>query len=297
MLLRQVLDTAGLVKDGQDGNSVSSPSKSLAILDVGFGCGDQTWELVRLTRAASHWSRFRYVGLTMNQFQVGAAERRIYRETLSSLPRSSSSSSPRQQQHSPVPVPPADSFTLFCANAALPDAWKPNVKRAIQSMTETGDAGNDGSDGPAFSDRWFLALDCLYHFSPSRMPILRYAAKTLAANFMAFDLVLNDAASWKDVLKVRAIGVMMGCPFHTFLTEAQYTEQLIHCGYDKGSIIIRDISPQVFPGVVRFLEDQDRALSQYGISIGGFKLAGRLFDWFGRSKVVKASIVVARVAR
>ena len=58
--------------------------------------------------------------------------------------------------------------------------------------------------------------------------------------------------------------------------------------------MIRDITEHVFPGVVKFLDDQERALSQYGVSLGGYKLAGRLFDWFGRSKVVKASIVVAR---
>ncbi|KFH42345.1 hypothetical protein ACRE_069250 [Hapsidospora chrysogenum ATCC 11550] len=262
-LLREILSLAGLLgvePTADDGTS----SRSLAVLDVGFGCGDQTLELVRLTQPRG-WSDFRYVGLTMNQDQVYSASRRIYSELAASYHL------------------PAESFTLLCANAAVPRAWKPRVSQAVESLAKGG-----------FTDRWFLALDCLYHFSPSRKPILEYAARILGANFMAFDLILNESASLRDTLTMRAVGMMMGCPMKTFLTEEQYREQLVECGYDAESIVIRDITEHVFPGVVKFLDDQERALSQYGISLGGYKLAGRLFDWFGRSKVVKASIVVAR---
>lgn len=261
-LLREILSLAGLLET--EHAAAQEPLRSLAVLDVGFGCGDQTWELARLTRPRG-WADFRYVGLTMNQHQVQSASRRIYQEVAFSDQLS------------------VDSFKLLCANAAVPDAWKAPVRQAVESLAEE-----------KFTDRWFLALDCLYHFSPSRKPILEYAARKLGANFMAFDLILNDAASLRDTLAVRAVGVMMGCPVRTFLTEEEYMNQLVDCGFDRGSIVIRDITEHVFPGVVKFLDDQDRALSQYGISLGGFKLAGRLFDWFGRSKIVKASIVVAR---
>lgn len=266
MLLRKVLEAAGLVTHDDDtGSHGNSSDRALAVLDVGFGCGDQTWELIRLTKVAERRG-FRYVGLSMNQFQVDVASRRIYLET----------SKPGR--------PPAESFSLFCADAAVPDRWGHNVRTAVETL-----------DDDKFTDRWFLALDCLYHFSPSRKPILEHAAKKLGANLMAFELILNETASWKQVLVARAIGVMMGCPVRTFLTEAEYRRQLVECGYDEQSVIIRDISPHVFPGIVGFLDAQDRALGQYGVSIGGFKLAGRLFDWFERSRVVKASIVVARV--
>jgi hypothetical protein len=263
-LLKEIMKAAGLVGDDVKLDSSSSP-RALSVLDVGFGCGDQTWELVRLAKAED-WDDFRYVGLTANQYQVEAASRRIYQEVAKSGQVA------------------AESFKLFHANAALPKAWKAPVRVAVESLAEE-----------KFTDRWFLALDCLYHFSPSRKPILEYAARQLGANFMAFDLVLNGSATWKNVLAVRAVGVMMGCPVRTFLTEQQYRDQLVGCGYDRDSITIRNISDHTFPGVVRFLEDQERALSQYGISLGGYKLAGRLFDWFGRSRVVQASIVVARV--
>lgn len=260
-LLKQILSLAGLLET-EPAATYDSP-KSLAVLDVGFGCGDQTLELVRLTRPRG-WSDFRYVGLTMNQGQVDSASRRIYGQIAASEQLS------------------VDSFKLLCANAAVPRAWKPGVRQAVESLTEC-----------KFTDRWFLALDCLYHFSPSRKPILEYAARKLGSNFMAFDLILNESASLRDTLIVRAIGMMMGCPMRTFLTGEEYRNQLVECGFDRGSIVIRDITEHVFPGVVKFLDDQERALNQYGVSLGGHKLAGRLFDWFRRSKVVKASIVVA----
>lgn len=264
-LLQEILKMAGLTDEGADTTGAASSPRGLSVLDVGFGCGDQTLELIRVVQA-ENWGSFRYVGLTNNEYQVQAASSRIYPEVAKSGQIET------------------EALSLLHANAALPRAWKPPIRREVESLA-----------GEGFTDRWFLALDCLYHFSPSRKPILTYAAQHLGANFMAFDLILNEAASTRDVLAVRAVGVMMGCPVRTFLTEQQYREQLVECGYDGSSITIRNISDHTFPGVVKFLEDQERALSQYGISLGGYKLAGRLFDWFGRSRVVKASIVVARV--
>ncbi|VUC21858.1 unnamed protein product, partial [Clonostachys rosea] len=46
-LLRNILDRAGILN--QPGKPQQTP-RSLAVLDLGFGCGDQTFELVRLTR-------------------------------------------------------------------------------------------------------------------------------------------------------------------------------------------------------------------------------------------------------
>lgn len=227
-------------------------------MDVGFGCGDQTCELIRLTQP----STISYVGLTMNQFQVDTASRNVshYLSKTSHLT--------------------FDSFKLFCTNAAVPDKWRAPVQEAVESSTQ------------GFTERWLLALDCLYHFKPSRKPLLEYNAKTLDANMMAFDLLLNPEASFWDTWKLRVIGIMMACPIYTFLTEEEYRKQLVECGYR--SVVIQDITEHVFPGVVRFLDDQERALSDYGVSLGGYKLAGRLFDWFNKSGAVKAVLVVAR---
>ena len=249
-LLKELLRLAGLLES-------PAGTLDLALVDVGFGCGDQTCELIRLTQP----STLRYVGLTMNQFQVDTASRNV------SMFLSKTS-------HLTM-----ESFKLFCANAAVPRAWGAPVKQAVQSVAEG-------------TERWLLALDCLYHFSPSRRPLFRYNAEELKAGMMAFDLLLNPEASLWNTWKLRAIGVMMGCPVYTFLTEEEYRKQLLDCGYQ--SVVIQDITKHVFPGVTRFLDDQERALSDYGVSLGGYKLAGRLFNWFGKSGVVKAVLVVAR---
>jgi hypothetical protein len=238
---------------------------SLGVLDVGFGCGDQTWELVRLLRPAS----LQYVGLTMNEAQVQSASRRIHQE----LARDAEAKALSEA------ITPA-SFRLFRADAARPETWNEGARAALSKL--------DGDQ------KWLLALDCLYHFRPSRRPLLSYAARGLGANVMAFDLVLNDGVSTLEMLTVRAVGLMMGCPLRTFLTESEYRAQLADCGFDGSDAVLRDISEHVFLPVAGFIDGQDRRLAEYGVSMGGFKLAGRLFAWFGRSRVVRAVVVVAK---
>ncbi|KAF4454781.1 s-adenosylmethionine-dependent methyltransferase family [Fusarium albosuccineum] len=264
-LLKQVVGLAGLLD--QDLIATGAPG-SLAILDLGFGCGDQTWELARLAQSQG-FRDFRYVGLTLNDAQVQTSRRKIYREVASA-----------GADAGPVT---AESFSLFCANAAKPETWTPQVSDAVYSLADE-----------RFTERWLLALDCLYHFSPSRKPVFEHAARELDANFMAFDLLINESASTADILKARAIGKMMGCPLRTFLSEKEYRDQLVECGYDRKLITVKEITDDVFSGLVRFMDRQDQLLGEYGVSLGGLKLAGRLFNWFDRSRVVRAVVVVAR---
>ncbi|RDA89747.1 hypothetical protein CP533_2928 [Ophiocordyceps camponoti-saundersi (nom. inval.)] len=267
-LLREMLRTAGLLDRGSEAGAI-------AILDLGFGCGDQTLALARLLKPKSS-HHFRYVGLTLSRSQLRTAERRLQRELAS--PRNASSLALA-----------LECFQLFCADAAKPASWSPTVRDAVLGLGGGGGAATLGH-------RWLLALDCLYHFSPSRKPVFRFAAGRLDANLAAFDLILNDQASWRDTLLVCMVGLLMSCPLRTFLTEDRYRADMVECGYDPKSITIRDVSDDVFAGVADYLERQEEALSPYGISIGGFKLAGRLFGWFDRSRVVKAVIVVGRTS-
>ncbi|PFH61595.1 hypothetical protein XA68_16945 [Ophiocordyceps unilateralis] len=248
-LLVEMLKTAKLVGRGSEAGTV-------AVLDLGFGCGDQTLALARLLRPKSN-HHFRYVGLTLDRSQLRAAERRLQRELAS--PEDASL------------VLSRECFQLFCADAAKPASWTPAIRDAVLGV---GDAD--------FADRWLLALDCLYHFSPSRRPVFGFAAQTLDANVVAFDLILNEKASRRDTLLVCMVGLLMSCPLRTFLTEDRYKADMVECGYDPESIVIRDISDDVFAGVADYLGRQEDALSRYGISIGGFKLAGRLFGWRNR---------------
>ncbi|KAM0271951.1 hypothetical protein ACHAQH_008890, partial [Verticillium albo-atrum] len=200
-LLKQLLTTAGLLTPK---SQITSRPGALAILDLGFGCGDQTWHLARLT-APAQWSDFRYVGLTLNEAQVQSASRKICREVAAS---SSSELDIR-----------ADAFKLFRADAARPETWSTPVAGAVQALADE-----------RFTERWLIALDCLYHFSPSRRPVFEFAARELGAQVAAFDLLLSEGATWKERVVLRAVAVMMGCPVGTFLVEEEYREQLVGCG-------------------------------------------------------------------
>lgn len=246
-LLREVLAAASLPSSGP-----------LSVLDVGFGCGDQTWELARLVGR----DRLQYAGITNNAAQMRVARARMARELVDG------------QQG-------ASSFSLFLGDASDPDKWDQGVVKAVSSSR---------------GERWLMGLDCLYHFKPSRKPLLRYAAKDLGANFMAFDLLLNDKASAVTKILAKIVCRLMGCPVNAFLTPAEYAAQLIECGYDGESIILRDVSKDVFPGFVAFMKNQETSLQEYGIKMGALKYAGKLFGWFHSSGAVQATIVVARAA-
>ncbi|KAM0257993.1 hypothetical protein ACHAQJ_004036 [Trichoderma viride] len=255
-MLVNLLQAAGLL--------TNDTQNSVAVLDVGFGCGDQTVALAELIQAPSR-PRFRYVGLTLNEVQLQAAQQRL-------------------DGSLPVEAPTAsESFKLFQADAAKPESWNKAVGTAVDALSDD-----------AFAERWLMALDCLYHFSPSRRPIFKHAAQTLGANVMAFDLILSDSASAWQTLAVRLLGFVLLCPWRTFLTEEQYRDQLVECGYDRGHVEIRNVSDHVFAGLSGYLKRQDAALGQYGISLTGYTMVGKVYEWFDRTRILKAAIVVGR---
>lgn len=257
-MLLNILRAAGLVSD--------TARDSVAVLDVGFGCGDQTVALAELIQATSR-PQFRYVGLTLNETQRQAAQQRLDGSLLAADKKDTGNLSVK----------------LFQADAAKPESWDKPITTAIDNLSDT-----------AFSERWLLGLDCLYHFSPSRKPIFKHASQKIDANVMAFDLILGDNASLWQTLAVRLLGFVLLCPWQTFLTEAQYREQLVECGYDRGDIEIKDISDHVFAGLAGFLQRQDAALKPYGISLTGYSAVGRVYDWLDRTRVLKGVIVVGR---
>lgn len=254
-LLREVLTTASLCP--------CQTTEDISILDVGFGCGDQTWELAWCLNAGKR-SMFRYVGITDNPKQVAFAQRRLDTELAATTWQSRCS------------------FKLFRDDGAQPDGWEEELRGELDSFANANDA-------------WLLGLDCLYHFSPSRKPLFEYAARNMHANLMAFDLLLQENASLMSRAIVWCICKLIGCPTRTFLTKQQYAAQLEAAGYAKETIILRDISSDVFPGFVAFMDAQEQVLAEYGIKLGALKVAKRIFGWFGTSGAIRAVIVVARV--
>lgn len=175
------------------------------------------------------------------------------------------------------------SFDIFHADAAIPGLWRPEVTRAVEALAEE-----------TFTERWVLGLDTFYHFVPSREPIFGYAASKLKASIMAFDLTLNDSAPTWQKWTARAIGLMMGCPMRAFITKHDYKRQLMNAGFTEELIQITDITANVFPGLTEFINNQAQRLSVYGISVGKYTVARRIFKWFSRSGSIRAVIVVAR---
>lgn len=207
---------------------------------------------------------FQYTGITDNPKQVAFAQRRLDQELADSR------------------TLPARSISLFHGDAAQPSNWDEELSSAVDGFVDEDNV-------------WLLGLDCLYHFAPSRQPLFQYAARHVRANLMAFDLILNENATLASRVVVWCICKLIGCPTQTFLTKEQYAAQLEAAGYARDTIILRDVSSDVFPGFVAFMDAQEQVLAEYGIKLGALKVAKRIFGWFGTSGAIRAVIVVARV--
>ncbi|KAL4809109.1 hypothetical protein BDV18DRAFT_133969 [Aspergillus unguis] len=310
-LLDQVLATAGLV--GEDGSPVPHDNgKRLRLLDVGIGCGDQSLRCLGYRRgipgstsgsgnadvsAAVKYEDEKktvedkplfdsYTGITSIPVQAKYAAQRLNQE-------SKSSGSSRGE--------------IFCADAANPASWSEELTASIDSPSpspspspstsqsapgESEDPKKEGND-----ENWLLALDTLYHFTPSRKPLFSYTRHTLCGSLMAFDLVLSPTATFLQKLLLRILCLFAGTPFTNFITETEYISLLVSAGYEEEKIVVKDISGHVFSGISGYIRDRDEVLKTYRMSkgMGKFRGAGKLFGWWARSGVVRGVVVVARV--
>ena len=235
---------------------------------MGFGCGDQT---IYLSRQAfvdpqtsipkpDHPKLGRYAGITLDKKQYYFATQHLHEHGI------------RSDQYD---------VRVFCADAAKPSSWSTELLAAVNARMHG-------------HEKWVLALDTLYHFSPSRWPIINYAYGNLHASLMAFDLVLADDASLFSWLLLVIICLLSGCPVVNFVTAREYRRQLVSAGYAEEKIEIRDISEHVFEPLTRFLEERERQLGMIGLGIGGFRVARWMFGWWAKNGVVRAVIVIAR---
>jgi hypothetical protein len=210
-----------------------------------------------------------YVGITLLQSQAQIAQQRV----LLHQERN------KNEEH-------GRSVDVYCADGANPSSWTGQLQDRISHLVDT-------SLEPGMST-WLLALDTMYHFQPSRLPILRYASSTLRASFIAFDLLLADNTSWWQRLKMRLVCWVTGTPFTNFLTREEYVRLLVDAGYDRSRIEIKDISRHVFPGITEFLGRRIQEGQPYGLKLGKFRGARSVFGWWARSGVVRGVVVVAR---
>ncbi|KIW00074.1 uncharacterized protein PV09_08416 [Verruconis gallopava] len=262
-LLEEVLKTAQLMNN----DSVSNSQSTFSVVDLGFGCGDQTLyfeDVLRMQKDNGDSAQFSrrlnaYVGITLDAQQFRIAQSRLR----------------------------SDSYVkIHCGDASKVDAWSEELREDLRSACQT-----NRKEG---HENWLLALDTLYHFKPAKWPVIEYAKRDLDASFMAYDLCIADNLSLWHRLIIRFMAFLGHSPFINWVTVEEYRERLVEIGYAREKIEIRDISEHVFRPLARFMRRRESALEFYGISIGRFRHGIAMFDWWGRSQFVKGCIIVAR---
>ena len=290
----------------------------IKLIDLGFGCGDQTIEITKKypTLAAS------YIGLTINPKQHKFAHQRLSSLRLlhdPSLTPDTPSDHPNKEEaeldkhpnhqtdlldqkledHAKEVNGKEKNVNLFCADAAQPAKWTDELKEAI--TPNLAKQLRENSQKSSLSklrkqETWVLGLDTLYHFSPSRQPIFNHAYQKLQASIMAFDLIFGEGTTLVERTCMRIIALVMGCPMGNFMTAIEYRKQLLKAGYEEDKVEINDISEYVFMGLADYLKKKDEELQVYlGRGIGAYKVFGWVLRWWARSGVVRGCIVVANI--
>jgi hypothetical protein len=281
-LLKAVLIEAGFGSETEGAEMTKDARRPKMLIDLGCGCGDQTIYLMSKTPVRpcdrnwwddrEHCVQFdHYVGITKDPVQARYALKRV--NELEVIAESNEQSEEEKER---------PDVTLFCGNAATPASWNKQIQKCIES-TSIDD-----------SERWVLALDTAYHFSPSRWPVIKHAYAHLHASFMAFDLCLSPKATLNQKLTLRILTTLMGAPWANFVTPDDYRQKLVQAGYANDAIKIVDISQHVFTPLAQYLDEQDTRLKTLGLGIGSFNVAKSLFRWWGQSGVVRGVIIVAR---
>ncbi|KAK7204764.1 hypothetical protein BZA70DRAFT_290082 [Myxozyma melibiosi] len=163
-----------------------------------------------------------------------------------------------------------------------------------------------------------LALDCLYHFTPSRARFLAFAHSSLEAAcerltkqvlsdsprevcFAAEDLLLSSRSSLSlpKLLGLRAICLLTQTPFANFLDEHEYLSLLHAAGFTPAqswTVELQDITEHVFPGLAGFLADRAAARDGVGrwLRFERFAVFGQVVRWWYTQRVVRAYIISAR---
>jgi hypothetical protein len=260
-LLNLLLAEAGFSKD-------TASDRSRCLIDVGFGCGEQTIHLmsekpIRLYDKLwwddeDHRVYFdHYIGITKDKSQHQYAQQRVDEMR-------------------------KDNVSVFCADASTPWLWSEDLfqtSRKAQNITH---------------ETWCLALDTAYHFSPSRWVFFHHMSRYYTASVMAFDLCLSPTATRSQKIVLRILTTLMGAPWANFDTPEGYRQKLIGLGYPEDGIKIIDISDHVFAPLSEFMEEQDRNLKIIGYGLGDFQAAKWLFRWWGNTGLMKGVVVIAK---
>ncbi|KAK9366710.1 hypothetical protein V1509DRAFT_673064 [Lipomyces kononenkoae] len=155
-----------------------------------------------------------------------------------------------------------------------------------------------------------LALDCLYHFQPSREKFFKFVNVALESAFekriqcgdgadvcfAAEDLLKGRELNFSQQLWMRLICTLARTPFKNFISVQEYTKLLEDSGFtkDRGwNVQFEDISDHVFPGLSNFLELRGSGQDGIGkyLRFERFTGFGKVIRWWQDFGVVKAYIV------
>ena len=240
-----------------------SAQKKFSMVEVGCGCAETAQVLLKeYADQCTQW-----VGLTISPVQVHIADTRL-QETQKSLPKTDSK------------------YQIFTADAANPDSWSSVIQDSVRSSS---------SD----SEPWFVALDTLVGFQPSRKEVLSYACNELGASVALTDHLKKEDKDMTslDRAKTWASFRLLDTPLDSILTRRQYVDLLVDCGFKRENISIVPYTEHVYTPYSQFIEQQGRRWQEMGGSkwdYMDFTLAGWVTGWWARSGMVEACMIVAR---
>jgi len=322
-LLKYLLKKAGIIAPPGE----IAKGRSISILDLGFGCGDQTLYLT--SQLPQYVDVISYVGITLSKVQYTFAKKRVLDgldvvDILLDRPQSITCRQPNLDRGLNIENTPFSlansgqrrkgNISLYAADASNPASWSSSLHLsllpALSPPTSPFSQPPTQKPSPAVPhfgkplgldirdlayEHWTLALDSLYHFRPSRVPILKYTHDKLQSNLLIFDLLRQSSGiSVTQSLFLRAFCIAASIPYHNLLTKEEYIHMLItRVGYHKEEIVIEDISDFVFPGLAGFISRRSKEMEKSGVRWrrwAGFKVVG----WVVQTGLLRGGVVVAR---
>ncbi|KAF8455228.1 hypothetical protein BGX38DRAFT_1267495 [Terfezia claveryi] len=310
-LLKYLLKKAGIIEPP----GKVTRDRSISILDLGFGCGDQTLYLT--SQLPQNIYVTSYVGITLSKVQYSFAKKRVLDRLEVTEILLNPSQGTRGQQNlegglnienaklMPFSLPNCGirrkgNISLYTADASNPASWPSSfhLSLLLTLSPSTSPYSQPPSQKPSPAvphEHWTLGLDSLYHFRPSRVPVLKYTHDKLQSNLLAFDLLRpSSGTSVTQSLFLRAVCIAASIPYHNLLTKEEYIQMLVtKVGYHEEEIIIEDISDFVFPGLAGFISRRTKEMEKIGMRWkrwAGFKVVA----WVLQKGLLRGGVVLAR---